>query len=409
MNPDLPAGFHARRQSSAHQPGSLSRNTMPFLNKLTLVLAALTLWGGFANPATAQPGTPGVSDTKVLVGQSTDLSGPLVDLAAELVKGASAYFDQLNASGGVHGRRIEVIRRDDGYRADRAAANANEFVDSVFCVFNSFGTPPNDAIIPIAERAGMPVFAPYTGALSVRDASLRSTYNIRISYSEEAERLVRHLYTVGIRRIAVIYQNNSFGKEVLAGLQKAMEARKAEAAWVGSVEVDASNAVAQAQKAVDARPEVIVLGVAGKSTVEAIKTINTRGPGIQPYALSILGTPSNLRALGTYGRGVVISQVVPFPAQAGSSLVREYSAAMAKAGHKELNHISLEGYLNAKVFVEALRRAGRNLTRGGFNQAVQTMKNYDAGGMTISFGHGAASASSFVELTMIDRSGQLIK
>lgn len=366
------------------------------------------LMGVFPAPVLAQT-SPGVYDSRVVIGQTIAMTGPFADLSAELLKGSSAYFAAVNAAGGVHGRRIEVVAKDDGYVADRAVANVKEFSNTAFCIFNSFGTPPNEAIIPIAEQTGMPLIAPYTGALSVRDPALRTVYNIRASYSDEAEHLVRHLHTIGIRRIAVVHQNNNFGREILGGLKKAMAVRNLEPVWSGSIETDASNASAMAQKAVDAKPEVIILGIAGKSTLEAIKTISGSGRGIQIYALSILATPSNLRALGSFGHGVVISQVVPFPNPAGSRLVREYSAAMSKAGHTELNHISLEGYLNAKILVEGMRRAGRILTRAGFHQALQGLRNFDAGGVNISFGQGAASASSLVELTMIDRGGRLIK
>lgn len=364
---------------------------------------------GFFPALVLAEASPGVYDSRVVIGQTIAMTGPFADLSAELLKGSSAYFAAVNAAGGVHGRSIEVVAKDDGYVADRAVANVKEFSNSAFCIFNSFETPPNEAIIPIAEQTGMPLIAPYTGALSVRDPALRTVYNIRASYSDEAEHLVRHLHTIGIRRIAIAHQNNNFGREVLGGLKKAMTARNLEPVWSGSIETDASNASAMAQKAVDAKPEVIILGIAGKSTLEAIKTISGGGRGIQIYALSILATPSNLRALGSFGHGVVISQVVPFPNLAGSRLVREYSAAMNKAGHTELNHISLEGYLNAKILVESMRRAGRNLTRAGFHQALQGLRNFDAGGINVSFGQGAASASSLVELTMIDRGGRLIK
>jgi len=353
--------------------------------------------------------SPGVYDNRVVIGQTLALSGVFADLAAELQKGSSAYFSVVNASGGIHGRRIEVVTRDDAYVAERAAANATEFVDSAFCIFNSFGTPPNEAIIPIAERTGIPVIAPYTGALSVRDPVLKSVYNIRVSYSDEAENLIGHLHTIGVRRIAIAYQNNTFGQEIRNGLMKAMASRSLSPAWSGAIETDASNASEMTLKAIDVMPEAIILGIAGKSTIEAIKAVNNANRGIQIYALSILATPANLRALGGYGRGVVISQVVPFPGLTGSSLVREYSDAMRKAGHTELNHISLEAYLNAKILVEGLRRSGRNLNRQSFQQALQNMRSFDAGGVSVSFGRGAASASSFVELTMIDRNGKLIK
>lgn len=148
----------------------------------------------------AAQSSPRLYEGLSVVGQTIAVTGPFADLSAELQKGATANFSVVNAAGGVHGRRIEVVTKDDGYVADHAGANALEFADIAFCLFNSFGTPPNEAIIPIAERAGTPVLAPYTGALSVRDAALRMISNIRASYSDDAERLVRHLHTIGVRR-----------------------------------------------------------------------------------------------------------------------------------------------------------------------------------------------------------------
>jgi ABC-type branched-subunit amino acid transport system substrate-binding protein len=187
-----------------------------------------------------------------------------------------------------------------------------------------------------------------------------------------------------------------------------MEKRGLKASWTASIEPDASNAVEVAKKAIAAKPEALLLAIAGKSTVAVIKTVNAAKSGIQLYALSVLAAAANLRALEGYGRGVVVTQVVPFPSST-LPIARSYREAMRAAGYPDLNHLSFEGFLNARVLVEALRQTGRNLTRQSFLTAVGAMKQLDLGGLTLSFGNGAASASRFVELTMIDSSGRLIK
>jgi ABC-type branched-subunit amino acid transport system substrate-binding protein len=353
---------------------------------------------------------PGVSGDRVSIGQTVALTGPFGDLGSELVRGADACFRAINASGGIHGRKLELVSKDDEYKVAKAVENARGFIESgsVFCLFNSFGTPTNEAMLPVLEKAGMPLFAPYSGALSLRSSTLKSVVNIRASYPDEAEHLVRHLHTTGIRNVAVVYQNNSFGREILQGAIESMEKRGLKASLTASIEPDASNAVDVAKRAIEAKPEALLLAVAGKSTVDVIKTVNAAKSGIQLYALSVLATAANLRALEGYGRGVVVTQVVPFPSST-LPIAQSYREAMRAAGNPELNHLSFEGFLNARVLAEALRRAGRNVTRQSFLAAVGAMKQLDLGGLSLSFGNGAASASRFVELTMIDSSGRLIK
>jgi len=353
---------------------------------------------------------PGVSGDRISIGQTVALTGPFGDLGSELVRGADACFRSINASGGIHGRKLELVSRDDEYKVAKAVENARAFIESgsAFCLFNCFGTPTNEALLPLLEKAGVPLFAPYSGALSLRASAMKGVVNIRASYPDEAEHLVRHLHTTGIRNIAVVYQNNSFGREILQGAIESMQKRGLKASWTASIEPDASNAVEVANKAIAAKPEALLLAIAGKSTVAVIKTVNAAKSGIQLYALSVLATAANLRALEGYGRGVVVTQVVPFPSST-LPIARSYREVMRAAGNSDLNHLSFEGFLNARVLIEALRQAGRNLTRQSFLAAVGAMKQLDLGGLTLSFANGAASASRFVELTMIDSSGRLIK
>lgn len=377
---------------------------------LSRYLSAFTVVGAALWAASAQA-DPGVTADTVTLGQSTALSGPLGDLGQEVLKGAKVYFDGVNARGGIHGRNIKLVSKDDAYDPAKTLENVNALVaeDSTFALFGTFGTPNNEALIPIAQKAGLPVFMPYTGAPSIRSKTSKGVYNLRASYADEVERLVEHLHTVGVRKIAIAYQNNAFGKEVLKAANTAMETRQLKPLLAVSIENDASDAATATEKLLAAQPEAVLLALAGKPTIEAIRNIAQRRKGMQMYALSVLATPANLRALGKEGSGVAITQVVPFPANATMPLVREYQQAMTAAGQKEFSHLSLEGYLNAKVVVEGLRRAGPKLTRAALTTAMDSMRGFNLGGMDVTFGQGATSGSRFVELTMVNAQGKLIK
>ena len=361
--------------------------------------------------ASAALAEPGVTNDTLTLGQSTALSGPVGDLGQEVLKGAKVYFDAVNAQGGIHGRLIKLVSKDDAYDPKKTLENVAGFIEgnATFALFSPFGTANNEALIPVAQKAGMPVLTPYTGAPSIRGASSQGVFNIRASYADEIDRLVNHLSTVGIRRIAIAYQNNGFGKEVLTAANDSLERRKLKALVTVSVETNASDAAAATDQLVASEPEAVILALAGKPTIEVIKGIAQRRRGMQMYALSVLATPANLKALGADGTGVTISQVVPFPNQSQMPLVREYQQAMSRAGHTASSHLGVDGYIDAKLATEGRRRAGRARTQAGLVNAMDGMRNYNLGGMEVSFGKGATSGSRFVELTMINGQGKLIK
>jgi ABC-type branched-subunit amino acid transport system substrate-binding protein len=385
-------------------------NSAKLFRSLWRHLGALSL-AGSALCATAVLAEPGVTTDSINLGQSTALSGPLGDLGQEVLKGAKVYFDGINARGGVHGRNIKLVSKDDAYDTAKTLENVNAFIaeDNTFALFGTFGTPNNEALIPIAQSAGLPVFMPYTGAPSIRSKTSKGVYNLRASYADEVERLIEHLNTVGVKKIAIAYQNNAFGKEVLKAANAAMDARKLKPLLAVPVENDATDAAPATEKLLATQPEAVLLALAGKPTIEVIRNITQRRKGMQMYALSVLATPANLRALGKDGSGVAITQVVPFPANATMPLVREYQQAMVAAGQKEFSHLSLEGYLNAKLVTEALRRAGPKLTRVALTSAMDSIRGFNMGGLDVTFGQGAASGSRFVELTMVNAQGKLIK
>ncbi len=356
--------------------------------------------------AGAQEGTPWK------LAQSIALSGPLAELGQAMHQGAQVCFDAVNAKGGVLGRTIELTAVDDGYDVKRAQANVKGFIEdhSNFALFNCMGTPMIEAMLPLVIESGIPFFAPFSGALSVRPKDVRNVMNIRASYADEAEQLVQHLATVGIKRIAIAYQNNSFGKEVFNATQQAMARYKLEPVTTVTVENDASDAAAAAKKIAASGPEAVLVGLAGKPTISFVKAVRQERKGLQLYALSIMGAAATIKTLGADATGMTISQIVPLPSNMSRPVVRDFQQAWKAANlSAEPSHLALEGYINARVFVEALRRSGRNPTRAAFIDATWAIKNLDLGGYAVSFHEAALNASHFVELTMVSRDGRFIR
>jgi branched-chain amino acid transport system substrate-binding protein len=370
-----------------------------------VALLSSALWSSAAWAET------GVAADSITLGQSTALTGPLGDLGQEVLKGAKVYFEALNARGGVNGRSIKLVSKDDAYDSQKTLDNINSLIteNATFALFGTFGTPNNEALIPVAQKAGLPVLMPYSGAPSIRSKTSAGVFNLRASYADEVNRLVEHLSTLGIQKISIAYQNNAFGKEVMTAANQAMERRKLKPLLAVSVENTGSDAAPAAEKIVASGPEAVLLALAGKPAIDVIKNISQRRRGMQMYALSVLATPANLRALSPDGTGVTIAQVVPYPSNATLPLVREYQQAMTAAGFTEFSHLSLEGYINAKVVAEGLRRAGSSPTRASLVAALDAMRGYNLGGMEVAFGQGASSGSRFIELTMINTQGKLIK
>ena len=348
----------------------------------------------------------------VKIAQTTALSGPLGELGSAMHQGAKAGFAAINAKGGVHGRMIELTVADDAYDIQRSQANVKAFLEdrSYFALFNCMGTPMIEAMLPQVIEAGIPFFAPFSGALSVRPKDARNVFNIRASYADEAEQLVQHLATVGIKRIAVVYQNNTFGKEVFNAAQLSMDKHKLAATAVVTVESSALDAPLAASKVASSNPEAVLVGLAGKPTIDFVKAIRAQRRGLPLYALSIMGAAATLKAMGDDAIGMAVSQVVPLPANTTTPVVRDFQQAWRAAGITlEPSHLALEGYINAMVFAEALKRTGKLLTRSAFIDSTWRISRHDLGGFDVSFSDSSKNASRFVELTMVSRNGRFIR
>ena len=348
----------------------------------------------------------GVTTDTILIGQSAALSGPAEQLGKEMKAGALAYFDAVNRSGGVNGRKIKLLSLDDGYEPEKAAANTRKLIteDKILALFGYVGTPTSNAALPIFTEAKVPFVGAFTGAQSLREPFNRYVFNVRASYFDETEAIIQHLVQSGSKRIAVFYQNDAYGKAGLAGVERAMKKRNLAITSLATVErntVDVAKAVQSMSKD---GPSAIIMISAYKSCAAFIKAMQAANAFPQFWNVSFVGAKALANELGDDGRGVQISQVVPFPSSDVKPLVREYQKRIGDAD--KYSFTSLEGYIAAKVLVEGLRRAGKNPTRESLVDGLAAMGKVDLGGFTVNYTPTNHNGSSFVDLTIISRGGK---
>ena len=360
----------------------------------------------FAGAALAQ----GVTESQVVLGQSVALSGPAQQLGLDMQLGATLYFNKVNAAGGVNGRRIVLKTLDDGYEATRAAENTRKLINEerVFALFGYVGTPTSQASLPIFTEAKVPFVGPFTGAELLRNPVNPLIFNVRASYYDETEAIVQHLTAMSVNRIAVFYQNDAYGQAGLAGVERALKRRNLEVVAKGTVErntVDVKKAIEAINKA---NPQAVVMISAYKSCAAFIKEMKKAGSNPNFWNVSFVGSKALAKELDRDGRGVQVSQVVPFPWDGAMPVVKEYRKAMEEA-KGEPGFGTLEGYIAAKVMTEGLRRAGKKLDRESFIKAMESMSDYDVGGFKVSYGPDNHAGSKFVDLTIISKDQKFVR
>jgi ABC-type branched-subunit amino acid transport system substrate-binding protein len=310
----------------------------------------------------------------------------------------------------VGGKSIELKSLDDGYEPDRCAANTRTLVDAgVFALFGYVGTPTSLAALPLATAAKIPFVAPFTGAEALRTPLNRYAFHVRASYFDETAEIVKQLTAVGIKRIGVFYQNDSYGKTGLDGVTRALKPLGLAPAGLGTVErntVDIDRAV---QSIVAEKPDAIVQISAYRSCAAFIRAARSKGFGGTFYNVSFVGTQALAKELGADARGVVVSQVMPFPFTPSSPLVAEYLAAgKGVQGDKfEPSYGSIEGYVAAKTIVEGLRRAGPRGGSEGLVAGLESLHELNLGGFFVDFSSQKHTGSKYVDLTILSADGRV--
>jgi branched-chain amino acid transport system substrate-binding protein len=365
------------------------------------IAAGAVATAGFQGIARAQ------SEAPIVLGQSAAFSGPAAQLGIQFYQGAKLLFDQHNAQAGA--RRIEIKYLDDGYEPDRCVANTKKLIDDdAFALFGYIGTPTSLAALPLAVSAKVPFFAPFTGAMGLREPFQRNVFHLRASYNDETGLIVKQLTHLGLKKIAVFYQNDSYGKAGLDGVTLALSQQNLKPVAQATVERNTVDVAAAVKTLVAARPDAVVQISAYKSCAAFIREARKAGYGGTFYNVSFVGTQALADELGKDGAGVVVSQVVPSPYNSANAITREFSEAVRKAGAGNINYSSMEGYLAAKVLAEGLRRApGRGVTREALVTGLESIERQQFGGFDVSFSSRNHVASKFVELSMITGDGRI--
>ncbi|WP_317203036.1 ABC transporter substrate-binding protein [Janthinobacterium sp.] len=358
---------------------------------LALLCGALC-WGAAAED--------GVTAGVVKIGMANATSGPAAGLGLQLRAGAAAYLDKVNAAGGVHGRRISLVSLDDAYDPQQTvgATRALIEVDKVFALFGFVGTPTSAAAVPIAVKAGVPYLFPFSGAEFLRHPVNPVVFNLRASYFDETEALVARLTgPLGLRRIAVFIQDDEFGEAGKAGVNRALHKRRMAPAPElryrrNTIDIEAG--LAQLKREA---PEAVIFIGTYRPLAALLKKARAAGVKARFLTVSFIGTSEFIKHAGPAAEGVTISQVMPSPDDAADALVRQYRADVLPAAR---NYGSLEGYADALVLVEALKRCGRAPSRAALLRALEQLK-MEAGGMSVAFSAADHQGSERVYMTEV--------
>jgi ABC-type branched-subunit amino acid transport system substrate-binding protein len=368
----------------------------------------LTILAGLSFSGLAENG---VFNDKVVLGQAAVFSGPAAQLGIQMRNGIKAYLDHVNAQGGVHGRKIELVTEDDRYETKVAPVASKKLIEEhkVFALLGYVGTPTGVAHLPVVNQAKVPLVGMFTGAEVLRVPFSRYIFHVRASYYDETEKIVEQIASIGGKNIAVFYQDDAYGLAGLTGTEIAMKKRNMQISAKATVERNTIK-VENAVKTINAvKPDAVVMISAYTSIAEFVRQMRKAGSGATFYNVSFVGSKALADALGKEGVGVAISQVVPFPWGTGVPVVKEYQQLAKKAGFTDYNFSALEGFLSAKVLVEGLRRTGRNLTRERFISTMEAMSDVDLGGFYVGYSPTNRAGSKFVDLTIIGRQGRFLR
>ncbi len=350
------------------------------------------------------------SQQTIVFGQSAALTGPARELGIGMRLGLLAAFSEVNRDGGVHGYRLHLESLDDRYEPEAAIANTRTLIDEykAFALIGAVGTPTSKSAQPVATEAEVPYIAPFTGAEFLRDAKDRpNVINVRASYYQETEEMVVRLSKdLGISRISIFYQNDSFGQAGLTGLRHAVNrhgltlieevyyTRNTEAVKIALLDLRRANA------------EAVVIVGAYKPAATMIRWARRLNFNPCFVNISFIGSTALAKELGDDGTGVYVTQVVPFPLDTTLPVVAQYQKALKEIdANSEPGFVSLEGYIAGRLATEGLRLAGPLPTRKKFLQALRQAGDIDLGGFYLRYGVNDNQGSDRVYLTRIDDRG----
>ncbi len=365
-------------------------------------------WLKAATAATFALGvSAGGAQAQIIIGQTAGFSGIVAAGVQETTDGAKLYLDNVNARGGVHGQKIELVSMDDKFDPKLAGENARKLIEeqNVTAMFLTRGTPHNEAIIPHLNKHGVPLVGPSTGAMVLHKPVQKHVFNVRATYQREAEKAISYMAALGNTRVAVILADDSFGADGLAGAKRGFEVNKLEPVALEKFDRAKPDFSLIATKIVSAETQAVLVLASGNAVVDGYTALRKAGYAAQIVTLSNNASAGFVKSLGNNARGVVVTQVFPSERSTNFPMVRE-AQELAKASGKEVSPAMLEGFASAKVLVEGLKRAGPKPTREKLLAALETMQKFDLGGLEISYGPDDHTGLDFADLSVIGTDGK---
>ncbi|MDI1341176.1 ABC transporter substrate-binding protein [Polaromonas sp.] len=365
----------------------------------TLIVAALLLTG------TAGRSQDGVSKTGIVLGQTLALTGPGSSLAQPFHQGAKLYFDSVNAAGGINGRKIELVTLDDLGNPANTAANTKKLLEQgVLSLFGFYGSPQVTAAYPLIKDGDVLLFAPMAAADEFRGALYGNVYSLRPGYSEEAAAITKHAATLGARKLAILHASDGESMAALDSAQRTMTSLGAN--LVANAAFAGGSLAGSVDKALAERPESVLVISDAAGAANAVRDLRTKGFRGPIYGFSNTGESLLAEELGKAGAGVVVARVVPKSDSSKVALVRDLQAGALAAKLGKPNVYMLEGYIAARVYTEALRRTGKDVTRAKLRKAIDAMDDVSVGGFRVHFLDDRVG-SRLVELGLIDSQGRV--
>ena len=368
-------------------------------------LPAAAVAAGLVDPPGAglatRPGTPG----ELVLGQSAAFSGPSGQLGSEMRTGALAWFAEVNRRGGIHGRRIRLVSRDDRYEPALTVTNTRRLLseDGAFALFGYVGTPTVKAALPLLEARGVPLIAPLTGARLLRVPHRPLVFNLRAGYQLEIDRMVDTLVRDGRHRIAVLHQLDAFGEDGLAAARRALLRHGLKPVAVAGVVRNSTNVQGATDRLLKADPNGVIIVSAYPGSAAFTRQVHRRATDVQLMNVSFVGTRPLQDALPSgEANGIGVAQVVPFPWDRRVPVVAEYQRLMARLQKQpRYGFNSLEGFLAARLISEGLERAGPDPSRARLVQALESIRNLDLGGFRLRLGPTDHDAGEQVDLVFL--------
>ncbi|HJW10477.1 MAG TPA: ABC transporter substrate-binding protein [Albitalea sp.] len=375
----------------------------PFSRRDCLRSAVALAAAGFASREAAADGD------EIVIGQSAHLSGPLAPTVVPVIKGQQLALDEVNRKGGIGGRRVRLITLDDAYDPKRCVENVSTLIerDKVLALFGLASTANVGAVLPLLAEKQVPLVGVYTGAPALRAKQHPYFFTTMASYRDEVVQMVRNLATLQRTQIALAYHSSPFGQLMLPVVEEVVKEFGSTLVAKQALELGGQNSLAVCQALGAARPQAVIFMAFGPALVPFVRAARSH-IGVPVYAPSIANSKSLLETLGDDARGLAITSILPYPMRATTTLTRDYAAAMGRA-NLPLDYDHFFGYLNLRVLLEGLRRAGKRPSSQSLVAAIEGMGKVDLGGYTVNYGPNNHHGSSFVDLMIVGPGGRYIR